>query len=350
MSEISENEHICSNPDCKVSETGKCIEGFELEKCSYYGQRSSVDDDLFDLDPMDENEPDKDSLDEAEGAFLALHDGKCIPVNDVGSVLKKFKARVISFIGHAGSGKTTLIASLYEQFQNDPNGFAGFKFAHSHSLHAFEKACHYARIPSRRLEPHTERTSLGFDVQFYHLGLREDKKDNVVSLLLADRAGETYFSISDSTENADECVEIYRSDCINILVDGKKLCDLGERHSIKMNLNLILQGLTEQKVLNKKQNIAVVLTKYDEIASLVKEEQDDVMAFFDELVEDFNCQYKECVNSINPFLIAASPKKNSVDRGFGLEELFLFMHKSKSYLAIKQDQKVESKRAIDWIK
>ena len=29
---------VCSNPVCRVAETGKCVEGMELGKCPHYGR------------------------------------------------------------------------------------------------------------------------------------------------------------------------------------------------------------------------------------------------------------------------------------------------------------------------
>ncbi len=42
----------CSNPDCRVSETGKCVEGFSLGECPH--QKKTITNDT----PLDGNEID----------------------------------------------------------------------------------------------------------------------------------------------------------------------------------------------------------------------------------------------------------------------------------------------------
>ncbi len=64
--------------------------------------------------------------------------------------------RVIVLAGSEASGKTTLLVSLYERFQE--GAFTEYLFAGSRTLLGLEMRCHRARIQSGASKPDTERT------------------------------------------------------------------------------------------------------------------------------------------------------------------------------------------------
>ena len=149
---------ICANPDCRVVETGRCVEGFELSACSHYGRKLE---ETSETGRGSEKKPSAPS-------YIVLPGADTLPLAEASSLLRRGDARVIAIIGPRDAGKTSLIASLYELFQEGPVSEIGY--AQSQTLHAFERACHDARAASRRTTPHTYRTSRG-EVQFYHLDL-----------------------------------------------------------------------------------------------------------------------------------------------------------------------------------
>lgn len=70
------------------------------------------------------------------------------------------------------AGKTTLVAALYEKFNEAP--FANYLFAGSKTLVAMERRSHLARLTSGALRPDTERTLITDirDTRFLHFCLR----------------------------------------------------------------------------------------------------------------------------------------------------------------------------------
>src|SRR4051812_46965051 len=134
---VDDDRVQCANPDCGVAEDGKCVEGFELASCPHYG-RAAAERGHQTADP-----------DELEATVaIGLPGADTLNLDGGSRLLRAGETRIIAVIGPSDAGKTSLIASLYDLFQEGP--VAGVEFARSRSLHAFERTCHDARAASRR--------------------------------------------------------------------------------------------------------------------------------------------------------------------------------------------------------
>jgi hypothetical protein len=210
------------------------VEGLAFEECPHYGGNKQV------KEPRGAaSENAAEEADKKEG--LSLPGGERLNVADASAVLRAGETRVVAIIGPTAAGKTTLIASLYNLFQKGP--VAKLHFARSRTLSAFEQAWHHTRAVSQRATPYTERTPLSSGVGFYHLGLRNPLSPAVLDLLLADRPGEDYRSAADDPSVSAGFIEVLRADSISILVDGHRLIDVGARHNLLSEIQMILQGL-----------------------------------------------------------------------------------------------------------
>ena len=85
----------CGNPDCKVGQTGKCVEGLALDKCPHYGK------------PPPPRAAVEIVADETQG--MLLPSGDLLTVGDANEVLRRGRSRVIAIVGPKEAGKTTLI-------------------------------------------------------------------------------------------------------------------------------------------------------------------------------------------------------------------------------------------------
>ena len=297
---------ICSNADCRVADTGKCVEGLELEACPHYGKAADVEGG------------------DAEGKANApvgipLPSSAVLSANDAGVLLRRGDSRLIAIIGPRDTGKTSLIAGLYDLFQlGEVNGIG---FARSSTLHAFEMACHDARDASRRGVPHTERTQRG-EVVFYHLDLCGGSAEDGLTLLLADRSGEEYSEVADDISAAADLVEIHRADAITILIDGGRLLDAGRRHNIKSDVIMILQGLKDAGAIRASQRIGLVLTKLDLVRASPHAARAE--ADFTGLRDQLLVAFPDIVPDIQMFRIAASPTIDAQMRGEGVDAVLQF--------------------------
>jgi molybdopterin-guanine dinucleotide biosynthesis protein len=297
----------CSNPDCKIAETGTCVEGLDPSACGNYGKPLPA------LDDAPEAE------DGAAREMVSLPHADRLTPDEARDLLPRARARVIAIVGPHDSGKTSLIAGLYDQLQDGP--IAPFAFRGSQTLHAFEKACHDARVASQRGTPHSERTKRG-EVRFFHIALLHQVAGEALNLLLGDRAGEEYREAGDDTTVAAEFVEVERADVVTLLVDGRRLAHDGHRHNAREEMLLILQALNDAEIVPISARLAIVLTKIDAVRASPNAKR--VEADLETVVARLNAHFADRFAKIEVFRVAASPTEPGVERGAGIPELLKF--------------------------
>ena len=251
--------------------------------------------------------------------MVGLPSADTLTPSEVARLLRAGDTRVLAIIGPSDAGKSSLIASLYDLFQEGP--VAGVEFARSRSLHAFERTCHDARAASRRRVPHINRTPLG-EVRFYHLDLGGGAAGDGLSLALGDRAGEQYRGAADDPSVAADFSEVRRADSLTLLVDGERLLDSGTRHNVRNELAMIVQALVDEGAVRIGQRLALVLTKVDLV--LASPDSGRAGADFESLLAHLDRLFGAVFSSVRAFRIAASPKADTVPRGTGVSELLAY--------------------------
>lgn len=317
----------CANPDCRIAETGKCVEGYPKEDCAHFGHAPRTPEDAG----AQSNQPVT-----VQSTAIRLPGADHLNVQGAERILRAADGRVVAIIGPADAGKTTLIASLYDMFQRGPVSDCGF--SGSATLHAFERACHDARTTSNRNEPFTERTGVG-GVAFYHLGLAGTSPRHRLALILADRAGEEYRSAADDVTVSATFMEIQRADAVTILVDGGRLLDRGARHNVRSETEMIIQALVDGDTVLHRPRVAVVLTKLDAVNR--SEHHARAIADFNAIVESVRRLHGSTFKAVEAFTIAASPKSTELPRGYGLAQLMAF------WVGSHETRVVEASSSID---
>jgi Double-GTPase 2 len=295
----------CSNPKCEIAIAGRCLEGMEKEECPNFGRPIEVGSDM-------ETAP-------APPPTINLAPSITLEAARATIALATRLSRVIAIIATSDAGKTSLIAGLYDLFQREP--VAAIRFAGSATLHSFEIACHDSRTVSKHDEPTIFRTPRG-DARFYHLDLMPKAGGEIISLLIADRAGEEYLEVSDDVTNARPLFEVRRADTVTVLVDGERLTNSRERHNVRAEIEGMLQGLLDSGSLNKRQRLAIALTKNDAVR--VSERSAVVTADLDRLIESLVRKFGDWFIEISSFITTASPKKPGGIRGEGLSDLLAY--------------------------
>lgn len=325
----------CSNADCSLASDGKCVEGYEIAECPHAG-RISIDD-------IPEAEEPEFVVTQPEPP-IALASGEALD-RDRASILQRRRvSRSIGLIGPNDSGKTSLIAGIYDLLQERP--LSGVAFAGSSTLLGFEKVCHLARAASRRNAPHTERTSRGVDATFFHLDLYQEEV-GLTSLFIGDRSGEDYLAATDQISQADQFFEIRRADCVTLLVNGAQLADSGLRHEVRAAAPQMVDALVEAGAIRAGCRLAIVLTKKDSVIASPHAER--VQKDFDGLVKSIGASHAGYLGEVRPFVIAASPKDcERVARGEGVGDLLLFwLRANPPAVALGDDAPRNFERMID---
>lgn len=310
MTEIA-NE--CPNPACKVHETGRCLEGLPLDECLTLQRAVTAE-----LLSQPEHRPAKEELEtedlNANGSYVTMDDSFPLSLSRAGRLLKRSQMKLISIIGRHDSGKTSLVAGIYDLFQKGPIG--NVSFVDSETLHGFEQRCHDSRTSSRREEAHMERTLRG-GVTFFHLDVKQGLARR--SILIGDRSGEEYYEILEEIQNAKSFVEIQRSSCVTLLVDSARLEADGPRHKTISETRMIAQALKETGAVSESADIVVVLTKEDFVSKSSKKAR--ILSDFEQIVNHVRDQFKSRGNIVSSVIVAASPKLDGSKKGFGLDIL-----------------------------
>jgi len=305
----------CSQPGCTVEQDGTCLEGFDtLTDCPHFVADKEAG-------GVSRSEPTvKEAPDERE-TYVALHDGEGLRLDNAGSVMRRSPTKLIVLAGTVDSGKTTLLATLYECFQD--GDFGGVRFAGSKTLLGFERRCYLARISCLSEKPETERTKPGDEGVLLHLSTRKtDSCTPKVDMLLTDISGEIFKLIRSSSDECKRHEVIRRADHFVLLFDGAKIADTQLRQENFVAGKTLLRSCLDEGMLSAKTVIDVVITKWDIIDALKNEPREASEKFIEMINEDIQKILSGRSNLLNVYKIAARPEKSDLDFAFGLNEMF----------------------------
>jgi len=310
VTEAQTVDRSCSDSDCKVSETGKCVNDLPLDQCPHYQQKNEV--------PQIESSlvghrPENDAV---HGA-VKLNDGRPLLPARANSILRQSQTTIIGLVGPPDSGKTSLIARVYDDLQYAKEG--GPRFASSSTLVAFEEICFGLRAASHAEKPYISRTPVAAEPFFYHLALNDGTRALPCTLLLADRAGELYQNLIDTPGSAGSYVELNRAAILNLLVDGKRLSEIATRASTLASVRQMLDVLCETRDISENTRLNIVLTKLDRVRSVGVEAEID--GALNSIVEASTRRYRNGFNEIRIHKIAAIPESSDAEDGEGVRGL-----------------------------
>lgn len=296
---------LCNKENCKIAETGVCLEGFHnLEECPH-------------LDKA--NEEISEAVAELAEATIELprvfYHGRALNIKEANSVTRDLPTRLIILAGEIESGKTTLLAEIYESFQRAP--FAGFFFSSSQTLLGFEQRCHLSRVSSGASSPNTSRTR-EMDPELLHLGVKETGSDGIkTNLLFTDLSGERFEMIRNSTDECRRLKILARADHFSLLIDGKAIVDKKHRQKAYEDCRSLLRSTLDAEMLGVNTYVEIVFTKLDVIKSQ-KGEEDFISAITKKISDEFNHKFA----GIDFFQIAArSHDIEACPTGFMVDKL-----------------------------
>ena len=248
-------------------------------------------------------------------AYVELPSGAALDASDCAPVLREHPTQLIVLAGSEASGKTTLLASIYESLQE--GAFEKLQFSGSRSLIGFEQVCHLNRLLSGQLAPDTERTKPLEQAVFYHLSLLDtETEDNLGrrDVLLSAVSGELFRLARDSTEGSTALSFVRRADVLAVLVDGAKLAELEERERALADAQLLLRSLLDADMVCPHTRVEFVFSKYDCIQGAGSVAEKFARGAKNRLVATFRARvpYLECRD------IAARPVESRLPFAFGV--------------------------------
>ena len=300
-------KYKCKELGCPIATTGICLEGV-LETCTHKyiddGEENSSENIEAPVIPAQITTEDIYSAD-------ILTTSECVRITTASPT------RLVILAGSKDAGKTTLLASVIQLFQQDGQ-IANFLFKGSKTLIGFEKRCFKSRTASMEDKAKTDRTTYKETDDFLHLKVRDPEKKQY-DLLFTDLSGERFKDITMRTADSQKFVIAKRADHFALFIDSELISDLGKRHECKINSINILSSLSDADMLNENVRIEIVFSRWDLLT--VKGNREIHDQFIDqikkEIMQKFSIKYKNI-----SFHELASRPENNLAFGFGIDKLF----------------------------
>jgi Double-GTPase 2 len=309
--------HRCKLSECTVATTEKCFEGLELSVCpNYLGTETEAEvTPTIVASESEEAADDAEQQDEAE--MVALPDGLDFTPATASRITRARLTRVIVIAGDQDSGKTTLVSSLFDRFQE--GSFAGYLFAGCRTLPGLERRCFPSRIASERVHSDTIRTPRGDGQSLLHLKLRvEDLSRPTQDLLLSDISGEFFRDACDSTEGCQQLKVLRRADHLILCLDGEKLASNGLRHEAFNMGKLLLQSTLDAEMIGQHTFVDVLFTKRDLLGPL---EGSNALNYLNKIRQGLKTEFAGSLGRLRFFEVAARPTVAGFPLAYGLDRV-----------------------------
>ena len=262
----------CKQEGCEYPDGGHCMEGISPpDSCPHaflIPDATGEDEEVVHAsEPEATDLPDKadEEIPREPDVGITLPSGRALSLDEAHVVCQAHETRIVVLLGDRDSGKTTLLAELFQKFLRGHYG--GFLFAQSRTLLAFERRCYLARIRSGRSYADTERTKSG-SVRLLHLSVRRRGSTAVAThLLLVDMSGEFSRQIRSSFDEVRELLPLMRrADRVVFLVDGDRLTSPETRQLTVANSKMRFKALLEVGALDQTTPVDHIVSKWDCVA------------------------------------------------------------------------------------
>ncbi len=189
------------------------------------------------------------------------------------ALTRRGKTACIALIGPAGSGKTSLIASLFLQIANGRRPGLPLRFAGSRSLPALDrliqKAAAWGGSAEQQIVDHTPVSAEPDPGTFLHLSLRpeEDRDAPVLEVLLSDVAGEHFaeWALESNEKTTTRLPFLPLCQEVMVLVDAHALQG-EEGGTLDMDTAMVIRRLVqESRSWPRRPHLSLVYTKLDQI-------------------------------------------------------------------------------------
>ena len=179
---------------------------------------------------------------------------------DAAVVLREERSNLIVPIGLPGTGKSTILAAIFEQLVRAPVG--GWSFAGSQTLLAYLRLCFYASSAAPNELPTTVRTRRwAIETPWLHLRINDGTRTQ--TLLTANVSGESFQEVPSGGELDDVRGIVARADHALHIVDSAMFVDSRQRLRALTRSRDMIWRLLEQNAFSPEVRHTIVLTKAD---------------------------------------------------------------------------------------
>jgi hypothetical protein len=249
----------CKLENCPISKDGRCLENRNGD-CPNLVTSNVVASEgpLSDLPEI------SDSVAPVILPTEPLYSGSPLEIVDAREFCRRSRATVVSLAGMSESGKTSLLARLYQMFQMGSIG--SYDFAGSRTLYRFEELNWLAMVESGVGSPTMEKSSRRYDNSFLHLTVKKRTDVNKqIDILLNDISGETYPDVIAAETISKQLVCLQRADHLVVVVDGGAIADLDLRHDHFAKAKNFIDRVLRTGQIGQKTALHLVISKLDKL-------------------------------------------------------------------------------------
>lgn len=195
----------------------------------------------------------------ADVGWVGLGGAESITWEQADRVAARHGATIVLVAGNQESGKTTLLLQLWAQFLR--GRFAGFRFAGSETLDAFDDRHYPCRVDSGNSYPLTEHTT-DTDTRFLHLRVAAAAGERQ-ALLMTDLWGDLFKDIATGAKVADRLPVAPKADKTMVIIDGEQVADDTTREAALRNAKTLIGAFASEGGLRLDAPLMVLLSKAD---------------------------------------------------------------------------------------
>jgi hypothetical protein len=286
----------CKLKNCPYDRDGRCVEN-QLPNCP----------NLLPDAPVDLKHPELAGVTDVQtpsGAptYEAFYSGKKLTADEATPILQS-DPQVVVLGGMVESGKTTLIARIFEMFQC--GAIAGYRFMASRTPVEFDKLCWHATMECGAARPTTEHTYRSENNLFLHLRVRqEDEAASPTDILIGDIPGEVF---PEAVAEESVCRDLYalrRANHLVLFLDSGVLCDTSKRHDhCGKVFDFVVRALQTGQV-GQHTVLHLVISKCDLLPNKTASE---VMLFVEKTEQKFRTKFAARVGGLSTWKLAARP-------------------------------------------
>lgn len=186
----------------------------------------------------------------------------CDAMNErtINKIVDGARVDVVVIIGFPGYGKTTFLSSLYYEFIKNID-FCDHIMYDSDTYSGLERRL-FIRTLKTDIDEDNKRTIKGED-SLLSLSLIENKTNKKRKLVFSDRSGEDYMEYIGTPDEIAKNEILKTADHLVFFIDIEKL--LNSDGLIRYHYGLLLQVMSDQKIISNKSRIELVFNKIDMI-------------------------------------------------------------------------------------
>jgi hypothetical protein len=216
-------------------------------------------DDVVEAPQAGEPAPEVVAAPASDEGWVGLGGAQSLTWEEADFVAARHGATIVLVAGNQESGKTTLLLQLWAQFLR--GSFAGYRFAGSETLDAFDDRHYPCRVDSGNRYPLTEHTT-DTDTRFLHLCVA-DATGKRQALLMTDLWGDLFKDIAIGAKVAERVPVASKADKTMVIIDGEDIVDHTRREAALRNAKLLIGAFASEGGLRLDAPLMLLLSKSD---------------------------------------------------------------------------------------